>query len=424
VNYSLICFKRIFLMPRAFIILLDSFGIGASEDAVKYGDAGADTLRHIAEWCATGKADKEGVRQGPLHLPNMTRLGLNGAAIVSQGSPVSGLATDIAIEGAYGCAIEQSLGKDTPSGHWEIAGVPVMFDWGYFPPEYPSFPDVLIEELIIRGDLPGVLGNKHASGTQIIDEFGAEHQQTGKPIVYTSGDSVFQIAAHEDSFGLKRLQDLCLIARELVNEYNVGRVIARPFLGSPGSYFRTGNRSDYSVPPPELTLLDHMIAAGREVIAIGKVADIYAHRGISKTVKVKAEKSTANMALFDALLAETRQAPEGSLVFVNLVDFDMVYGHRRDVIGYANALEEFDSRLPEFEQLLHAGDLAIMTADHGCDPTREGSDHTREHIPIVAFGPGITRGSIGKRSTFADIGQTIAHHLGLAPLHCGERFWD
>jgi phosphopentomutase len=402
-------------MARAFIILMDSFGVGSSDDAVKYGDAGADTLRHIAEYCAAGKADRANVRSGPLHIPNLVRLGLNGAAEISTGQTIASLVSHTPIQGAYGCCVEQSVGKDTPSGHWEIAGVPAMFDWGYFPPEYPSFPEELVSEFIKRAKVPGVLGNRHASGTEIIAELGEEHQRTGKPIVYTSGDSVFQIAAHEESFGLQRLYDLCLIARELVNEYNVGRVIARPFVGEPGNYHRTGNRSDYAVPPPELTLLDKLVAAGHEVISIGKVADIYAHRGITQTIK-----ADGNMALFDAFLAAAKTAPDGSLVFVNLVDFDMLYGHRRDVAGYANALEELDKRLPEFEKLMQADDIAVITADHGCDPTWPGSDHTREHIPLLMFGPGVKPGPIGKRKTFADIGQTLAKHLGIAPLQCGE----
>lgn len=404
-------------MPRAFIILLDSFGVGASKDADKYGDAGADTLRHIAEYCAAGKADKQGVRQGPLHLPNLTRLGLNGVAEISSGKPAPGLAVNVPIQAAYGCAEELSFGKDTPSGHWEIAGVPALFDWGYFPPEYPSFPSELLDELNAKAKLPGVLGNRHASGTEIIAELGEEHQKTGKPIVYTSGDSVFQIAAHEDSFGLDKLYDLCLITRELVNEYNVGRVIARPFKGIPGNYYRTGNRRDYAVLPPEPTLLDKIVESGHEVISVGKVSDIYAHQGITKSVK-----GDGNMALFDAFLKEAAMAPDGSLVFVNLVDFDMVFGHRRDVTGYAKALEEFDVRLPEFEKLMRPGDLAVITADHGCDPTQPGSDHTREHIPVIAFGPGVKPGPIGIRETFADIGQTLAKHLGLSPLKYGKAF--
>ncbi len=318
-------------MPRAFIILLDSFGIGASADAVEYGDAGADTLRHIAEFCAEGKADKSGVRSGPLNLPNLARLGLNHAAVVSQGEPIPGLSLPASPEGAYGCAIEKSRGKDTPSGHWEIAGVPVTFDWGYFPPDYPSFPQAMLDEFIQRSKVSGVLGNRHASGTEIIAEMGEEHQSSGKPIVYTSGDSVFQIAAHETSFGLERLYEISLIARELVNEYNIGRVIARPFTGTPGTFTRTGNRRDYSIPPPELTLLDYLVKAQREVIAIGKVADIYAHQGVTKNIK-----ADGNMALFDTLLQAMKTAPDGSLVFVNLVDFDMLYGHRRDEIQRRN----------------------------------------------------------------------------------------
>jgi len=404
-------------MPRAFIILLDSFGIGATPDAGKYGDEGADTFRHIAEKCAQGLANREGLRQGSLHIPNLLRLGLNAAATISGGKPVADLRTDIPITGCYGCAAEKSFGKDTPSGHWEIAGVPALFDWGYFPPEYPSFPEELIDAFIKQNHLPGILGNQHASGTEIIQRLGREHQATGKPIVYTSGDSVFQIAVHEETFGLDRLYQMCEVARQLVNEYNVGRVIARPFVGTPGNYVRTGNRRDYSVEPPELTLLDDLIAAGGTVTAIGKVSDIYAHRGITRSVK-----ADGNSALFNAFIEETKIAPDHSLTFVNLVDFDMLYGHRRDVIGYAHALETFDQQLPTFEKELHPGDLVIITADHGCDPTFPGSDHTREYIPVLAFGPGIAPKSIGKRETFADIGQTLAKQLGLKALRVGTSF--
>jgi phosphopentomutase len=404
-------------MSRAFIIMLDSFGIGALPDANLYGDAGADTLRHIAEYCQQGKADKANIRSGPLHIPHLTRLGLNLAAMVSQGKPLPGFDTNLPVQGVYGCAAELSLGKDTQSGHWELAGVPVSFEWGYFKADHPSFPESLIMQFIQQANLPGVLGNKHASGTHIIEELGEEHQKTGKPIIYTSADSVFQIAAHEESFGLQRLYEVCDIARQLVDPYNIGRVIARPFLGSPGHYYRTGNRHDYATPPPEATLLDEIVKAGGEVIAIGKVADIYANQGITKTVK-----ADGNQALFAVFIQETQTAPSGSLTFVNLVDFDMVYGHRRDVIGYAKALEDFDTWLPAFERLLKPGDLAIITADHGCDPVWQGTDHTREYVPIIAFGPGIPAGSIGKRETFADIGQTIAKHLGLPPLKVGKAF--
>lgn len=404
-------------MPRAFIIMLDSFGLGATADAERYGDAGANTLLNIAKACAEGKADKAGVRQGPLHLPNLTRLGLNGAAMASCGLPVPGLDANARIEGAYGCAEELSHGKDTQSGHWEMAGVPVLYDWGYFKPDYPSFPDSLIADFVRLGALPGVLGNHHASGTTIIEQLGEEHERTGKPIVYTSADSVFQIAAHEDSFGLQRLYDISEIARKLVDPYNIGRVIARPFTGKPGSYARTGNRRDYATPPHAPTLLDVMKNAGGEVIAIGKVADIYAHQGVTNMIK-----ASGNAVLFEAFIEQARVAPDNSIVFVNLVDFDMVYGHRRDVVGYAKALEDFDAKLPELEAALKAGDMVVITADHGCDPTWPGSDHTREHVPVIAFGPAVKAGAIGKRKTFADIGQSLAKHLSLPALPYGEAF--
>ncbi|OGT44113.1 MAG: phosphopentomutase [Gammaproteobacteria bacterium RIFCSPHIGHO2_12_FULL_37_34] len=405
-------------MPRAFIIMLDSFGLGATPDAEQYGDVGANTLRHIAEYCKQGKADQPNTRSGPLHLPHFTRLGLNGAAITSSpNTPIPGLDDSIIIQAAYGCAKEMSLGKDTQSGHFEMAGVPVLFEWGYFPPAYPSFPKELIDAFIVRAQLPGVLGNKHASGTVIINELGEEHQQTGKPIVYTSADSVFQIAAHEETFGLQHLYTICEIARELVDPYNIGRVIARPFLGTPGHYYRTAHRCDYATPPPAPTLLDDLVQHGGEVIAIGKVADIYAHRGITKTIK-----ADGNKALFAAFIGQAQHAPNRSITFVNLVDFDMVYGHRRDVVGYAKALEDFDTWLPQFEKVLRAGDMAIITADHGCDPTWSGSDHTREYVPVIAFGPSIQPGPIGVRETFADIGQSIAKHLGLPVLKYGKAF--
>lgn len=404
-------------MSRAFIIMLDSFGLGATADADRYGDAGANTLLNIAKACAEGRADKPGLRQGPLHLPNLTRLGLNGAAMASCGLPVPGLDPNVQIEGAYGCSAELSHGKDTQSGHWEMAGVPVLYDWGYFKPDYPSFPESLIADFTRLGGLPGVLGNHHASGTTIIEQLGEEHERTGKPIVYTSADSVFQIAAHEESFGLQRLYEISEIARRLVDPYNIGRVIARPFSGKPGSYVRTGNRRDYATPPHAPTLLDVMKNAGGEVIAIGKVADIYAHQGVTKMIK-----ASGNAVLFDAFIEQARVAPDNSIVFVNLVDFDMVYGHRRDVVGYAKALEDFDAKLPELEAALKPNDMVVITADHGCDPTWPGSDHTREHVPVIAFGPAVKPGPLGKRDSFADIGQSIAKHLGLSQLPYGVAF--
>ncbi len=388
---------------------MDSFGIGSTADAGKFGDEGANTFGSIAKHRATSK---------PLNMPNLARLGLLRAAEESAGEFPAGCSDDIEIVGAYGYAEELSTGKDTPSGHWEIAGVPVLFDWGYFTKKTDTFPAELLDELIRRADLPGVLGNCHASGTTIIADLGDEHMASGKPIVYTSADSVFQIACHEESFGLDRLYELCDIARELVDDYNIGRVIARPFLGSNSSEFvRTGNRRDLTVPPPAPTILDKLVESGGEVISVGKIADIYAHKGV--TTKVKA---TGNAALFDATLDALRSAPDRSIIFTNFVDFDMLYGHRRDVDGYADALEYFDKRLPELLDLMGEDDLVVITADHGCDPTWPGSDHTREHIPVLAYGAGVTAGSLGLRKTFADIGQTLAEYFDLSPMDYGESF--
>ena len=398
-------------MKRAIILVLDSFGIGATDDAADFGDTGANTLGSIARERAAGES-------GPLRLPNLARLGLMHAAAESAGEFPAGASTDVDIVGAYGFASELSSGKDTPSGHWEIAGVPVLFDWGYFTDKTNTFPEKLLQELIERAELPGVLGNCHSSGTTIIAELGEEHMVSGKPIVYTSADSVFQIACHEESFGLQRLYDLCDVARGLVDEYNIGRVIARPFMGASNSEFvRTGNRRDLTVLPPADTVLDKLAASGGEVISVGKIADIYAHQGITKKVK-----ATGNAALFDVTLEELRTAPDRSIVFTNFVDFDMLYGHRRDVAGYAEALEYFDTRLPELTALMKEGDLLVICADHGCDLTWEGSDHTREHIPVLAYGAGVSAGSIGKRESFADIGQSLATYFDLSPMDYGVNF--
>jgi phosphopentomutase len=405
-------------MARAFLFVLDSFGIGGGPDAAAYGDEGADTLGHIAEFCAAGAADREGLRSGPLMLPNMSALGLLKIAKTATGNSPAGMPMPERIYGLYGCANEISRGKDTPSGHWEIAGTPVLFDWGYFPTEGDAFPPELIETLCQAADLPGILGNCHASGTDIIDKYGEEHIRSGRPICYTSSDSVFQIAAHEGHFGLERLMHLSQIARSLLDPYNIGRVIARPFLGeSRATFERTGNRRDFSVPPPEPTLLDRLVAAGRTVHAVGKIGDIFAHQGVSTVTK-----ANGNMALMDATLTAIEAAADGDLVFTNFVDFDMVYGHRRNVPGYAAALEAFDARLPEVYRKLKPGDLVVMTADHGCDPTWRGTDHTRERVPIIAYGPGLRSRSIGIRSTYADIGETIAYHLGIAAGQHGRSF--
>lgn len=401
-------------MARAFILVLDSFGIGAAPDAEKFGDVGSDTFGHIAAWCDAGNTAKDRPEAGPLKLPNMGRLGLGLAAEIATGFMPKGMEMEGEATGLYAACEELSYGKDTPSGHWEMAGVPVMFDWGYFQQEYPSFPDELLDELCRRCDLPGVIGNKAASGTVILEELGDEHIATGKPIVYTSSDSVFQVAAHEEHFGLDRLLQVCDVARELVDKYEIGRVIARPFVGKDGAFERTANRRDLAVEPPEATLLEKLEDAGREVISVGKIADIFAHKGLTKKVKASGLDG-----LFDLSLDVQKTAEDGSLTFVNFVDFDQSFGHRRNVAGYAAALEYFDQRLPEFLAEMRPDDIVVLTADHGCDPTWPGSDHTREHVPFVAYGPNLKAGSAGARKSFADIGQTIATHLGIAPLKHG-----
>jgi phosphopentomutase len=405
-------------MPRALLIVLDSVGVGGAEDAGSYGDAGADTLGHIAQACAEGSGDRSGLRQGPLALPHLAALGLGLACEASTGR--------IAAEpGAGGCR-DRCLGlrgrdlpgQGYPSGHWEIVGVPVDFDWGYFPDTQPSFPRELTDAIVREAGLPGILGDKHASGTAIIDEFGAEHLRTGRPILYTSVDSVLQIAAHEEAFGLERLYDLCRIARGLCDPYNIGRVIARPFVGTAETGFkRTGNRKDFATPPPADTLLDILERAGRTVVTVGKIGDIFAHRATGREVKPHGNEACLTAAL-DAL----RTLPDGGFVFVNLVDFDTEFGHRRDIPGYAACLEAFDRRVPEIVAALKPGDIAIVTADHGNDPSWRGTDHTREHVPILSFGPGVAPGPLGARTSFADIGATVAAHLDV-PRPGAGRSW-
>ena len=394
---------------RVIILMMDSFGIGGAEDAAAFGDAGADTLGHIA------------AARGGLKVPNLAALGLLKAAQASTGQAVAAgaqPAAAVTLPAKYGYMKEVSKGKDTSSGHWEMAGVPVTFDWGYFKPDYPSFPPELIEKICQEAHLPGILGDKAASGTTIIEELGEEHIQTGKPICYTSADSVFQIAAHEKHFGLERLYRVCEIAFKHLKPYNIARVIARPFEGEKkGEFKRTKNRHDYSVRPPHETLLDVMKKAGGHVISVGKIADIFAHQGITRAVK-----ASGLAELWDVTLQEVQTAPGNSLVFTNFVDFDMTWGHRRDVEGYAQGLEYFDSRLPELARVLKEDDIVFITADHGCDPTYKGTDHTREHVPVLMFGKKVQPGFIGARSTYADLGQTAADFLGLPPLQTGTSF--
>lgn len=401
-------------MARAVVVVLDSFGVGAAPDAARFGDTGADTLGHIAQWCA---------EQGrPLRLPHMVQLGLGHALQAATGRWPAGMAATNEVRGAFAAAAPLSAGKDTPSGHWELMGCPVPFDWGYFAPRPAGesvFPPALMQRWLTACGLEGSLGNCHASGTEIIARLGDQHVSTGWPICYTSTDSVFQVAAHEEHFGLERLLDICAKAKPIFDEANIARIIARPFVGTTGHYQRTANRRDITTPPPSDTLLDRLVQAGREVHAVGKIKDIFAERGVTHL-----RKGPDNAALCAQTLAALADCPDGGMVFTNLVDFDMLFGHRRDVPGYAAALEAFDAFLPELLAALRPGDLLALTADHGCDPTWPGSDHTREYVPLVFGGPACPQGlALGLRRSFADLGQTLARHLSLAPLPAGEACW-
>ena len=388
-------------MARLFLFIMDGFGIGGAPDAAAFGDDGANTFSHVAE-------------RERLNIPTLAGLGLGKAAALVTGrdllqAPVSGL---------WGAAREISKGKDTITGHWEIAGVPLDRDWGYFPHTIPAFPQWLIDAIVERCSLPGLLSLAHASGTQVIEDFGEEHIRTGKPIAYTSADSVIQIAAHEQHFGLQRLYDVCQVARDLTYDLNIGRVIARPFLGETAKTFeRTGHRKDYAVLPPHPTLLNKLSEAGRDVITVGKIGDIYAHSGTGREVKVSGFET-----LMETTAREMPTLKEGGFLMVNFVNFDTDYGHRRDVPGYARALEQFDHWLGPILGGLKPGDRVILTADHGNDPSWTGTDHTREQIPVLVAGPDLVAGSIGKRETFADIGQSIATYLGIEPLKAGTAF--
>jgi phosphopentomutase len=395
-------------MTRAILIVLDSVGCGGAEDAKAYGDEGADTLGHIAEACASGKGDRDGLRRGPLRLPRLEALGLGHAMEASTGRAPPGFALPEP-SGQWGFGVETSRGKDTPSGHWELAGTPVDFDWGYFPETIPAFPEPLTAALIAQGELAGILANRHASGTAVIADYGEEHLRTLQPICYTSADSVMQIAAHEQAFGLERLYDLCRIARRLCDPLNIGRVIARPFVGATAAdFFRTANRKDFAVSPPDGNLLQRAARAGRPIVSIGKIGDIFAHRDTGNERKGKSNDANVDL-LIDALSTTA----DGGLIVVNLVDFDTEWGHRRDVPGYAACLEAFDKRLIAIEAALRANDFCLITADHGNDPSFRGFDHTREHVPILAFGAGAPAGPIGARASRAPVAETIAVKLGL-----------
>lgn len=394
-------------MARVFLVVMDSVGIGGAPDADRFfngdvPDTGANTLAHIAQACAEGRAE-EG-RSGPLRLPHLDALGLGAAVRLASGEEAPGLTA--VPTGTWGAAEEVSPGKDTPSGHWELAGVPVPWDWHYFPDTTPAFPEALVARVCEIAGVEGILGNCHASGTAIIQELGEEHMRTGHPICYTSADSVFQIAAHEESFGLQRLLDLCKALAPDLHKMKVGRVIARPFVGtSPADFQRTGNRKDFAIAPPAPTLCDRVQAAGRPVHAIGKIGDIFSMSGIDDVVK------GADAALMGHLAQAVREAEEGSLTFANFVEFDSLYGHRRDISGYALALEWFDAGIGAILPRLRAGDMMILTADHGNDPSWTGTDHTRERVPVLVAGQGA--GELGV-IPFTGVAHLAARHLDVA----------
>lgn len=383
------------MINRVIVIVLDSVGVGALPDAAEYGDVGADTVGNIADKC------------GGLHLPNLQALGLGNII------PVKGIPPAASPGASFGKMAEASKGKDTIAGHWEIMGI--ILDRAF-----PVFPDgfgkEIINEFLEATELPGFLGNKAASGTVIIQELGQEHIETGFPIVYTSADSVFQIAAHEDIFPVKTLYRICEDTRKIADKYGIARVIARPFTGRQGDFTRTKNRKDFPMIPPADTALDILKRNNFPVVGIGKIEDIFAGRGITKAIHTKDNQD--GTACLSQELSTTREG----LIFVNLVDFDMVYGHRNNVEGYARALKDFDSYLPELLPLIKPEDLLIITADHGCDPTHPGTDHTREYVPLLVYNPVIPSRNLGTRKTFADAAVTILHVFGLSHSLPGTKF--
>ena len=397
-------------MPRAFLIVMDSVGCGGAPDAADFGDAGANTLGHIARECAAGRANVN--RSGPLKMPNLDALGLGAAIRLASGAEVPGLHAKPT--GRWGAATEISRGKDTPSGHWELAGVPVPWDWHYFPDQTPAFPPEIVELVCQLAGTKGILGNCHASGVPIIAEHCAAHLRTLWPICYTSTDSVFQIAAHEEAFGLDRLLTLCQTLAPHLHAMKVGRVIARPFTGTVGNFKRTPNRHDYAIAPPAPTLLDWVAEAGHKTHAIGKIGDIFSMQGIQTLHKGKSD-----LDLFEHLDRLSHIAEPYSLTFSNFVEFDTLYGHPRDVAGYARALEWFDTRVKGFLANLRPGDLAIFTADHGNDPTWKGTEHTRERVPVLCAGAGT--GEIGQ-CAFVDVAASLAAHLGVPAKGTGKSF--
>ena len=386
-------------MKNFIIVLLDGVGVGELPDAGKFGDEGSNTIANIAK-AVNG-----------LSLPNLQKLGLGN---ITEIKGVPAIKNPMA---SFGKMLEKAPGKDSVSGHWEISGLELNFDFPYYP---NGFPKEIIDKFLTLTGFEGVLGNKAASGTEIIIELGDEHLRTGFPIVYTSADSVFQIAAHEEIISLEKLYEICRISREkiFINNDEIGRIIARPFVGSSGNYTRTTNRKDYALSPPDDTVMDLLKKNGIETIAIGKINDLFNHRGISKPIITKSNEEGIQKIL------EVIEANNNSFIFTNLVDFDVYYGHRNDPVGFAKALKYFDDKLPEILELLDDDDVLIITADHGNDPTTKGTDHSREHIPLLFYQKGIEGKNLGVRNTFADIGKSAANFFSIDNKLKGTSFFN
>ncbi len=401
-------------MQRVFIIILDSLGIGATKDASKFGDEGANTLAHIAQACAEGKADNK-VRHGELKVPNLQKLGLGLACEKACGMLPQHFNPNPTLIGGYSYATEISTGKDTTSGYWELAGVPALFQWETFPNPENSVPESLLADIEALPAVPGILGNCHGTGENILNQFGEEHIATGKPILYTVGDSVLQIACHESYYGLDKLYALCQAVRQKLDDSNISRVIARPFVGEQaGQFIHTENRRDYVLSPPTKTVLQKLVEEKNgDVIGVGKVTDILA--GLTQKVK-----STDCDELLEKTINEMKKAGDNTIVVADLENGLNCFGHERDVAGYAHLLEQFDARLPDILKAVTNDDLLILSAGHGCDPTWHGSDHTREFVPIMLYGNGVPKGFLGASSTFASVAQTVAHYFDLSQMDYGE----
>ncbi len=384
-------------MKNFIIVLLDGVGVGELPDARKFGDEGSNTIANIAK-AVNG-----------LSLPNLQNLGLGNI------TKIKGVASNINPLASYGKMLEKAPGKDSVSGHWEISGLELNFDFPYYP---NGFPKEIIDKFLTLTGFNGVLGNKAASGTEIIMELGDEHLQTGFPIVYTSADSVFQIAAHEDVIALEKLYEICEISRKqiFINDDEIGRIIARPFVGKSGNYTRTTNRKDYALSPPDKTVMDLLKQNGFETIAIGKINDLFNHRGITKPVKTKSNEEGIERTI------EAIRTNNNSFIFTNLVDFDVYYGHRNDPVGFAKALKYFDDKLHEILNSLNDDDVLIITADHGNDPTTPSTDHSREYIPLLFYQKGIAGKNLGTRNTFSDIGKSAATFFSIDNSLKGTNF--